>query len=43
MRVLRWVVTGVALALLAGFVAGFVGALLAPRRPEPRTPRSVEA
>lgn len=32
MRVVRWVMTAVALALLAGFAAGFLGALLNPRR-----------
>lgn len=32
MRVVRWVTTAVALALLAGFAAGFLGALLNPRR-----------
>ncbi len=32
MRVVRWVVLAVALALFAGFLGGFVGALLAPRR-----------
>jgi hypothetical protein len=34
-RVLRWVVMAVALGLLAGFLGGFAGALLAPRRPSP--------
>ena len=34
MRVVRWVVTALAVALLAGFLAGFVGALLTPRHRE---------
>jgi hypothetical protein len=31
--------TAVALALLAGFAAGFLGALLSPRRDDPVLPR----
>lgn len=34
MRVVRWALAGIALALLAGFAAGFLGALLSPRRSE---------
>jgi hypothetical protein len=33
MRVVRWVVVASALALLGGFLAGFLGALFSPRRP----------
>lgn len=32
MRVVRWVVGALVVALLAGFFAGFVGALLTPRK-----------
>jgi hypothetical protein len=32
-RVVRWIVAGIALGLLAGFVGGFAGALLHPRSP----------
>jgi hypothetical protein len=32
MRVVRWIVAASALALLGGFLAGFIGALLSPRR-----------